>query len=259
MSNSKLASIQLIYGGNILGYVKSKSYTEYPLYYTERNWDYGENEGFDFMEFRLIYEGELRASGNNKTRPPKEKHVIRKQIHKQLAELWDIHPSLKEFKIENNGTSASISTLEYDLAPLGKSYVDTLANNNTKSGFRFVPLVHKKLDLICSLDILFLRREDPGELLKQGGDVDNRVKTLLDALQIPQHLHDLTDQSPEVDENPFYCLLENDSLVTELNITTDRLLTPIRSGGNKNDVVLVIRVKIKAVRVLFENLELISS
>src|SRR6266849_6098917 len=52
-------------------------------------------------------------------------------------------------------------------------------------GKQFVPLVRQSLALACSLDILFLRREEPGSLILQGGDIDNRIKTLFDALKMP--------------------------------------------------------------------------
>lgn len=231
----------------------------YPLEYQWRNYDFDDQTDFvDFMEFRLVYEGALQSSGNS-SRHVKQKHAIRKQIHKQLANLWDIHPVLNHFKTfvdgENGWFVGGLSTKR--LADEGITYVETLARSFSRCGFRFVPLVHKNLDLVCSLDILFLRRENPGELIKQSGDVDNRVKTLLDALQMPQNCNEVEGE-PEVSEQPFYCLLENDSLITQLTVTTDRLLTPLKEGEHKNEVVLIIKVKVKAAKVYIENLELIS-
>ena len=49
----------------------------------------------------------------------------------------------------------------------------------------FQPLVRESFALKCGLDILFLRQESPGKVY-QGGDLDNRIKTLLDALSVPQ-------------------------------------------------------------------------
>jgi hypothetical protein len=40
------------------------------------------------MEFRLVYEGALKAKAT-----PKHKHGIREALHPQLKELWQ-HPSL---------------------------------------------------------------------------------------------------------------------------------------------------------------------
>ena len=121
--------------------------------------------------------------------------------------------------------------------------------------------MNKQYDLICSLDILFLRRENPGSLLMQGGDIDNRVKTLFDALRIPESGLELpADAKPEAGQDPFFCLLENDTLVTDLKVTTDRLLRPLRSGpdDHKNNVILVVHVNVKAAKITGQNMALLE-
>jgi hypothetical protein len=61
----------------------------------------------------------------------------------------------------------------------------------------------------------------------QGGDVDNRIKTLLDALKVPNDPSALPDGiSLTEDEDPLFCLFEDDNLITSLAIKTDRLLEP---------------------------------
>ncbi len=39
------------------------------------------------------------------------------------------------------------------------------------------------------------------------------------------------DDKPLDEETPFYCLLQDDSLVTKVSITTDRLLAPECNSG----------------------------
>lgn len=217
------------------------------------------------MEFRLIYEGQLKGSGNKNPRVS-EKHAIRKQIHKQLAELWATHPTLRTMssyvRPPKNALPREGGILIDDVigrggqGDHGLTYVETMASEFNRCGYRFVPLVSKRLDFICSLNILFLRRENPGDLLAQGGDIDNRIKTLFDALRIPNNSSEVIG-TPEADENPFFCLLEDDCLVTELSVTTDRLLTPLKENQHKNEVVLIIQVKIKAVKVSIGNLSLL--
>jgi hypothetical protein len=215
------------------------------------------------MEFRLIYEGPLKGSGNNKPHVA-NKHAIRKQIHKQLVELWKTHPTLKEMnsyvRSPDPPADAPPKVVKFSavvrqgaLGNLGMTYVQTMANQFERSGFHFVPLVCKRLGSVCSLKILFLRRENPGDLLTQSGDIDNRIKTLFDALRIPKNGSELVGQ-PEQDENPFFCLLEDDCLVTELSVTTDRLLTSLKEDKHKNEVVLIIQVKIKVVELSSDNL-----
>jgi hypothetical protein len=94
---------------------------------------------------------------------------------------------------------------------------------------------------------LFLRRENPGELITKGGDIDNRLKTLFDALRVPEHSSELGGAVPEADENPFFCLMESDTLITDFHVTTDRLLLPLQSSERETDVHLVINVKVRLV------------
>jgi hypothetical protein len=63
--------------------------------------------------------------------------------------------------------------------------VAALASKHALYGWNFVPLVTAELSLLCNLEILMLRRVDPGKLIQSSGDIDNRIKTLFDALQIP--------------------------------------------------------------------------
>jgi hypothetical protein len=95
---------------------------------------------------------------------------------------------------------------------------------------------------VCSLDVIFLRRDEPGNLIQGGGDIDNRIKVLFDALRMPQSVEELAGATPSTDQEPFYCLLEDDRLITEVKVTTDRLLTPPMASESQNDVHLVMRV-----------------
>lgn len=47
----------------------------------------------------------------------------------------------------------------------------------------FIPLITEDMEIRCGLDILFLRPEEPGMIVR-GADLDNRLKTLLDALKV---------------------------------------------------------------------------
>jgi hypothetical protein len=120
-----------------------------------------------------------------------------------------------------------------------------LAEKWARGGRGFVPLVTEEMCLKCSLDILFLRPDVSGKLF-QGGDIDNRLKTLFDALRLPQHAEGMGAVPVDVDEDPMYCLLEDDSLITEVRIVTDQLLLlPRETEAHPNDVFLVIDVKLE--------------
>lgn len=171
------------------------------------------------MEFRLVYEGPLESAGNGQTRT-KEKHAIRRALHPQLREVWNQFPFLSR-------------NIEY------------FSGQYERCGFRFIPLVNDQWPDVayCKLDILFLRRDAPGNIIKSGGDIDNRIKVLFDALRIVESCNELGGAIPGDGEDPFYCLLQDDACITEVKITTDRLFTPIATGGSINDVVLIIRVR----------------
>src|ERR1019366_5564837 len=94
------------------------------------------------------------------------------------------------------------------------------------------------------------------------GDIDNRLKTLFVALQIPQSCSDI--DPPAQNDEYLLVLLENDNLITDVRVTTDRLLTPyVATPGSgpshpENVVHLVINVKVHPDIVLFENVAFLS-
>lgn len=211
------------------------------------------------MEFRLIYTGPL-PSENRRNPRAREKHKIRKAFHKQLQELWKQNPLLRRqlewpvivFRTPQNLVSypgpGVLQLLRADKKNTrAKPWVEHLADKHTKYGYRFVPLVLKEFGVTCSLDILFLRRDCPGNLVRSGGDIDNRIKVLIDGLKMPGSLPEIGGVEAEPHENPFFCLLEDDSLITGISVTTDRLLLPASGNENVHDVHLEILVKTRAV------------
>ncbi len=184
------------------------------------------------MEFRLIYKGPLPSAQSGKSRR-QEKHAVRKQIHEQLRTLWNVQAPFSRWmtqKVPRQNSSTGIET----------TVIQQIANNYKRFGFRFVPIVTRGHKLGCKLDILFLRHDEPGAIVKSGGDVDNRLKVLFDALRMPSNQDEVKGVSAAAGEDPFYVLLEDDSLITSVRVTTDRLLV---ADQNNNDVHLVITVK----------------
>lgn len=88
-------------------------------------------------------------------------------------------------------------------------------------------------------------------MVASGGDIDNRLKVLLDGLVMPRTESDLGGIPLEPDENPFFCLLEDDSLITSVSVITDRLLTPLAAGEKISDVCLIIHVTVLNPGALF--------
>lgn len=113
----------------------------------------------------------------------------------------------------------------------------------TNGQFTFAPLVNEKISLVAEIDITLLWPQRPGAIITSGGDIDNRLKTLLDALKVPSEPTALPKGvEPKSDETPFFCLFQDDSLITRLHVETDRLLEPV---SDASEVVLFIRVQTK--------------
>jgi hypothetical protein len=247
----------------------------YPLRYEWSNPDIEEGEVCkESVEFRLVYQGPLPSSGNRSTSSRvAQKHGIRKAFHPQLAQLWSTHPGLKSLGPFAQETRSGATLSDYarlhlfdqsperlhmlEQSPERPSILEELSRRFAVCGFNFVPLINTSLALVCGLDILFLRHEEPGALVTQGGDIDGRIKTLLDALRMPKPGNEVVGIAPDADENPFFCLLEQDTLITDLRVTTDRLLTEAGAGHAKQDVMLIIQVTVRRTMAMWENLPLL--
>jgi hypothetical protein len=184
------------------------------------------------VEFRLVYSGPLPAAGRDTTRN-KEKHLIRRVLSGQLKTLWETDPNL-------------IGVTHHIEAAVRAGYTDTPTQSAyapfTRCGRRFIPLVRSSRDRACALEILFLRRDYPGSVIQSGGDLDNRLKVLFDALRMPSHDSEVSG-NPADDPDPFYCVMEDDRLIVDVRVTTDRLLLPTNAEEHRNDVHLVICVR----------------
>lgn len=180
------------------------------------------------MEFYLKYDGPLKSNAG-----PKEKHDIREYFYPQMKRLWDTEPF-------------TICRGEF-LHHLGAQSVLLEIG-----GVTFAPLVSSVLKFICQLDITMLWPEELGVISRNGGDIDNRLKTLFDALQCP----DINQVEPVKarfqDKQPFFCLLENDKLITAVNIKTHTLLR----RENDADVSVLIHVMVKATELSWNTIGL---
>lgn len=200
----------------------------------------GEPLEVDSVQFRLLYSGnQLTANGS-----PKDKHAVRREFHGQLKRLWSANSKLRNLArtyggipLRNDGKN------EFTDDEATRAYFSRLGSAYERGGFHFVPLVEESLQLYVSLNILFLRPDDY-PLIQQGGDLDNRLKTLFDSLRVPDSTNGLGGQ-PGPDEDPFFVLLQDDRLITEFHVSTDTLLLlPLKSALDPKDAFLVIDVKL---------------
>lgn len=189
------------------------------------------------MQFRLTYQGELLSNGHQKHR-----HEIRKYFHPQLRRLWQTMPSLQGLR----EPPVQLVEINRDLRSPGKSRIDALAERFARNGYNFAPLITDDLQVsFCGVEILFLRTGPAGAIVKLG-DIDNRIKTLFDSLRIPEGKNELGGyEVPAEGEKPFFCLLQDDSMITKVAVETDVLLEPVGHQFDTNDARLVITVTVQ--------------
>jgi len=190
------------------------------------------------VNFRLTYSGPLKAASQSDTRRL-EKHAIRCVFSRQLGQLFENRDVLlDEFRNGRFGEAVKLASRTYK-----------------RGKFACFPIVREELNLVCDLDILFLRRENPGHLISGGGDLDNRIKVLFDALRVPQDDNEVRDIIPPTEDAAvLICLAEDDRLITGFRVTSDTLLEPASSRSEQNNVQLIVNVEIKATKLTERNI-----
>ncbi|MGD9944775.1 MAG: hypothetical protein AB7L76_02385 [Burkholderiaceae bacterium] len=185
------------------------------------------------MEFRLVYEGPLHGQG---AKAP-HKWEIRRALHPQLERLWSEPPL----------NAARERLLAYPPQAVPSSIIVE------KDGLRFAPLVSRRLNLYAELSVLLFRQQPRGTLITDGGDIDNRLKTLLDGLRVPRGANEgRQDAGSFAEPDPFFCVLEDDSLVTKVTVESEQLLRP----AGPDFVLAIIGVHVKKTTLTSENMAL---
>jgi hypothetical protein len=165
------------------------------------------------VRFTLTYEGQLPPSGD-----ATQKMAIRSQLHPQLVELWNLEP---------------LNGLHNLVEPGGKHLSDC-------NQFTFASLVHDYFTLRAELEILMLHAGPPGRIIANA-DIDNRLKTLFDALSCPINPQQIPGGwTPTPTEQPLYCLLQDDKRITRVAVETDRWL----AAPDPLHVRLFVRVRV---------------
>jgi hypothetical protein len=156
---------------------------------------------------------------------------MRKHFHLQLERYWQLHPSLKR---------------QYARPMMGRSHLpDLIGKQYEQFGYKWVPLVRKETRIDCSLNILMLRIDPPGSVVVSG-DLDRRITNVIDALRKPRQLNEMGEEGCGSSDQFFYCLVEDDSLITQLSIDVDTLLEPVWMPMSKQQVRLVLTIGLTA-------------
>jgi hypothetical protein len=161
-----------------------------------------------------------------------------------LKKLWNDHPVLQQIKRDGSSVELYVGR---GAPPLNQIF--------RHDGFNWLPMVTSANGLICKIDVLMLREGQPGHVLF---DMDNRLKTLFDALRkagSPEELGASASSgiiTPRPDEDPFYVVLEDDRLITHLSVTSDTLLEPVPHVPQDEAVRLVLDITIRPYRAYAE-------
>lgn len=183
------------------------------------------------MRFRLHYEGQIR--GNRRKADAKDR--IRNHFSPQIAEMWERDAALKSL----------LTSEEY-------------YKSREVSGKYFRPLVVQSLNLFCELDFLILAPQRPSSAIIHG-DLDNRIKTVIDALRMPQNGSEVTNViAQNCSETPICVLLEDDRLVSKISATTDVLLGCDKEQIRQGHVKLIISVHVYPKSPSFDAVSLIG-
>ena len=181
------------------------------------------------MRFTLTYQGDLPPNADNPT-----KWGIRRALEPQLRRLWETPP----------------------LNDLAKYQDPNYLPNDCYVGHKFgdieyVPLITDKLSLRAELDIFLLSASLPGGIINRSSDIDNRLKTLFDALSIPANGQQVPKSPDTESDKRVFCLLKDDRLITRVEVSNDRFLT---IDEHSREALVIIRVRPIAFRVTMANL-----
>ena len=171
------------------------------------------------MEFYLSLSCHISTTGHRA-----QKFILRRFFHEQFKHLRDFHQ-------EHN---------------LNSAHTFNPANIKEVGPFCFLPLITCGSGKIVELDVILLSHFEPQNRVGyQTGDVDNKLKSILDGLRMAQNKNEIRSEQVQEGEEIFYTLLEDDALVSRVNIRHERLLFNLEEEPNKRDTFTLIHVKIR--------------
>jgi hypothetical protein len=122
------------------------------------------------------------------------------------------------------------------------------------SGKRFWFLISEYLATVVDLNITILMPHNVGRIIYNGGDIDNRIKTLFDALRVPAAASEIpSSDSFNYGTSGMYCLLQDDKLINRVSIRSYRDQAPM----DGDSVRCLIEVETKITRAFWGNLNFV--
>lgn len=185
------------------------------------------------MEFCLFYQGKLKSRDG-----AAGKHEIRASLDRQLRSISHSQTFSHSFKPDWEGKRSSKEQ------PM---FVERM-------GKRFWFLISENLATKVNLSLTILVPHETARIVHNGGDIDNRIKTLFDALRVPAADSEVPSNDQfDYSDSGMYCLLEDDKLIDRISIRSYQDHGP----AEPDHVRCVIEVETKITRALWGNLNFV--
>lgn len=155
----------------------------------------------------LVYQGPLKSNGRSE-----HKAAIREQFSQQLRVIYE-RDVLREH-IRDHVKEACVRDI---------------------AGVKFTSLANKVFGLHARIDVTMLSVDNAGIFSTTRGDIDNRLKTLFDALSIPPESQASVVKATLPDLT--VCLVEDDGLIRDVRVREGELLLPVE---DKSTVLVII-------------------
>jgi hypothetical protein len=201
------------------------------------------------MRFSLKYEGPLKSSNSRKTHVA-DKNRLRWYFSDQLERLIERG---NFSRLPLNETYRAVKKRDL-IGPVEGGIKLNLKNvsGSSLSNIWYFSAIDRSFDVACSLNVRMDRRERPGHLFETSGentgDLDNRFKTLFDALRMPHSEDEARPNEDDPAKSYCVCLFEDDSMVSNLTVSTHPSLEELPPGHIK----LTIDIEIKAHDLTFD-------
>jgi hypothetical protein len=185
------------------------------------------------VEFCLHYSGKLKSRDS-----AAGKHQIRQALHSQVKALCSSKSFAVAFENDRKGTR-----------PEGEEPLYTDIGDK-----RYWFLISEHLATVVNLSITLLVPHEVGRIVHNGGDIDNRVKTLFDALRVPSLASEIpAGDSFDYGTDGMYCLLQDDKLINRVTLRSYQNYAPI----DPETVMVLLEVETKITRALWGNLHFV--
>ena len=166
------------------------------------------------MRISLTYDGPLPSGARDTVRGQQIKHDMRVRFSSALRRRWtQQNPVLMDFYTRGLPVEPFVEN-KFCRDDPDRPFFQVLSN-----GYKFIPLVNRRNRLLCELTITLHRREGAFQPVIRG-DLDNRIKTLFDALRMPRRNNEIHWSLSGDGRTELFCVLEDDSLISKLTVET---------------------------------------